>query len=55
MKILHLINSLEIGGAEKLIVDSVPLYNIKRIQTEILILNVNKTSFYDNLIKYNNL
>jgi hypothetical protein len=30
MKIVHIINSLEPGGAEKLLLDTLPLYNKKK-------------------------
>lgn len=39
MKILHLINSLETGGAEKLIVETLPLYAKKGITVDLLLLN----------------
>lgn len=39
MKILHVINCLETGGAEKLLLDTIPLYNKRGIQTDLLLLN----------------
>lgn len=39
MKILHIINSLETGGAEKLIVETLPLYAEKGIVVDLLLLN----------------
>lgn len=39
MRILQVINSLATGGAEKLLLDSLPLYNEKGIQMDILLLN----------------
>ncbi|WP_264552864.1 glycosyltransferase [Flavobacterium sp. N2038] len=39
MKVLHVINSLETGGAEKLLLDTIPLYNKRGIQTDLLVLN----------------
>ncbi|MBB5268178.1 glycosyltransferase [Algibacter amylolyticus] len=39
MKILHLINSLDTGGAEKLILESLPLFNKENIKTDLAILN----------------
>ncbi|MGB3343718.1 MAG: glycosyltransferase [Aequorivita sp.] len=49
MRILQIINSLSIGGAEKLIVDTVPLYQLKGIETDVLLLQNKKTSFWDEL------
>lgn len=39
MKILHVINSLATGGAEKLLLDTLPLYQEKLIVTDLLVLN----------------
>lgn len=39
MKILQVINCLETGGAEKLLLDSIPLYNKRGIQVDLLLLN----------------
>lgn len=39
MKILQIINSLETGGAEKLLLESLPLYNKPGIQMDILTIN----------------
>jgi glycosyltransferase involved in cell wall biosynthesis len=39
MRILHIINSLESGGAEKLVLDTLPLYNKMGIQVDLLVLN----------------
>lgn len=39
MKILHIINSLATGGAEKLLLETLPLYNNKGIQVDLLVLN----------------
>jgi glycosyltransferase involved in cell wall biosynthesis len=39
MKIVHIINSLESGGAEKLLLDTLPLYNNKKIVTDLIVLN----------------
>ncbi|MEG0916298.1 MAG: glycosyltransferase [Myroides sp.] len=38
MKILHIINSLATGGAEKLLLDTIPLYRKKGIEMDILLL-----------------
>ena len=51
MKILQIANSLHIGGAEKLLVDSIPLYRAKGIDMELLLLNGTKTPFYSELEK----
>jgi glycosyltransferase involved in cell wall biosynthesis len=39
MKILQVINSLATGGAEKLLLESIPIYNQKGIKVDILLLN----------------
>ena len=39
MKILQIINSLATGGAEKLLLETVPLYKEKGIQIDVLVLN----------------
>ncbi len=49
MKVLHIINSLNYGGAEKLLLDTIPLYNSKGIETHIFLLDSQKTSFYNEL------
>lgn len=51
MKILHIINNLSAGGAEKLILESLPLYRDKGIDVHLLLLNNNKPAFYEELIK----
>jgi len=51
MKVLQVINSLNIGGAEKLLVDSIPLYKAKGINMELLLLNGTKTPFFYELEK----
>lgn len=45
MKILQIITSLNTGGAEKLLIESVPLYQQKGIETDVLILKDNQTPF----------
>ncbi len=49
MKILHVINSLNYGGAEKLLVDTIPKYKNQGINVELFILNDIKTSFSESL------
>lgn len=51
LKVLQVINSLDTGGAEKLLVDSVPIYINNGIQMDILLLNGEKYPFYEQLIK----
>lgn len=46
MKILHIVNSLSTGGAEKLIVDSVPLYQKRGLKVDVLCLSDKKTPFW---------
>lgn len=45
MKVLHIINSLDTGGAEKLVADSVPLYQKRGIEVDVLLLNDNPSAF----------
>jgi glycosyltransferase involved in cell wall biosynthesis len=45
MKLLHVINSLGTGGAEKLLQESIPLYNKLGIKTDLLLLNGTEHSF----------
>src|SRR5690606_35490159 len=49
MKILQIINSLNIGGAEKLIAESVPLYKNKGISMDVLCLSSKKTVLWEEL------
>lgn len=49
MKILQVINSLHTGGAEKLLLDTIPKYNEKGIVMDLLLLNGEKTPFYKKL------
>jgi hypothetical protein len=39
MKIVHIINSLASGGAEKLLLDTLPIYREKGIEVDLLVLN----------------
>lgn len=51
-KILHIINNLGSGGAEKLLVELVPLLNeISELKVDILLLTDKNNVFYDELIK----
>lgn len=51
MKILHVINNLGSGGAEKLIEEFIPIMNkIENIQADILLLTDKNNVFYDALI-----
>jgi glycosyltransferase involved in cell wall biosynthesis len=45
MKVLHIINSLETGGAEKLIIDTLPLLKAKGIELELLVLKKTNAIF----------
>lgn len=51
MKILHVINSLATGGAEKLLLESLPIYNQKKILSDLLLLNGTQQPFLDELDK----
>ena len=50
MKILHVINSLHIGGAEKLVADLIPLLKQKNLDVEILLLNGEDSSLKKSLV-----
>lgn len=54
MKILHFINSLDTRGAEKLLIESVPLYQKKNIDTDVLCLKNEITLFWKKLSKTSN-
>ncbi|MDR0602847.1 MAG: glycosyltransferase, partial [Bacteroidales bacterium] len=45
MRVLQVITSLGTGGAEKLLVDSIPLYKLKGIDMDLLLLNGTETPF----------
>ena len=49
MKILHVITSLEVGGAEKLMVDLLPQLKGRGVEAELLVFVGNRTMFYDQL------
>ena len=49
MKILQVINSLDTGGAEKLLLETIPLYNKKGIEVDLLLLNGKTTPFLETL------
>lgn len=49
MKILHIISTLNIGGAEKLVTDSVPFYCQKGIRVDVLSLQKSDTVLWDKL------
>jgi glycosyltransferase involved in cell wall biosynthesis len=51
MKILQIITSLYTGGAEKLLVDSIPLYRKMGIDMDLLVLNGDETPFFHSLKK----
>ncbi|MGY5846903.1 glycosyltransferase [Salegentibacter sp. HM20] len=54
MKVLQVINSLGTGGAEKLIIDSLPVYMEKGLEIELLLLNSRATPFLKQLISSSN-
>lgn len=49
MKVLHIINNLSIGGAEKLLIESIPLYSKSQHAFDVVVLNGEKTPFLDQL------
>lgn len=54
MKILHVINRLNTGGAEKLIVETLPKYNAAKIKADLLVLNGQEYPFFKELKSQNN-
>lgn len=53
MKILHIINSLETGGAEKLLVDTLSLYAARGLKVDLLLLNGVRHPFLEELAQKN--
>lgn len=51
MRVLHIITSLSIGGAEKLMVDLLPRLTAKGVEVELLLFIGKRTMFYDLLEK----
>src|SRR5690606_7963420 len=49
MRVLHIINSLETGGAEKLLIDSLSLYRERGVQVDLLLLNGRRTPFFEKI------
>lgn len=54
MKVLHVINSLDTGGAEKLLIDLIPRLQKEHHQVDLLLLNGMRTGFYDCLYNLSN-
>jgi|SRR6218665_246268 len=54
MRVLQIINSLKTGGAEKLLADSVPLYQKKNIKMDVLLLNGTATPIAQKLREESN-
>ena len=54
MKVLQVINSLNFGGAEKLLVDAIPYYLKKGIDVDVLLLNDSHSDFYNKVSAYKN-
>ena len=53
MRVLHIITSLHIGGAEKLMVDLLPRLKAKGVEVELLLFLGNRTMFYEQLEREN--
>lgn len=49
MKILHVITSLQSGGAERLMVDLLPLMKSRGVEVDLCVFNSGRTPFYDEL------
>lgn len=55
MKVLHIINSLNFGGAEKLLYDCIPKFKAQGLDVNIMVLYGKKTFFYNTLEKQHNI
>ena len=55
MRLLQVITSFSIGGAEKLLLDSIPLFIEKGVKVDILILKKDSTPFIETLSKIKNI
>lgn len=53
MKVAHIINNLATGGAEKLLLESIPVYNEKGIDVHLVLLNGIEHPFLEELRKKN--
>ena len=53
MRVLHIITSLNIGGAEKLMVDLLPRLKASGVNVELLLFDGTRTMFYEQLEKEN--
>lgn len=51
IRVLHVINSLAFGGAERLLADLLPLLQQKKVQNHVLVLDDRRSVFADNLVK----
>jgi glycosyltransferase involved in cell wall biosynthesis len=49
MKILQVINWMDTAGAEKLLLETIPIYNKKGVQVDLLLLNGKKSPFFKEL------
>lgn len=55
MKVLHVINSLHTGGAEQLLISTLPLIQKQPVEVDLLLLNGERTPFYQKLQKESNI
>lgn len=53
MKVIHVINRLKTGGAEKLLLDTIPRFNKHGLKTDVLVFNDENTPFYKQLASSN--
>ncbi|WP_264553437.1 glycosyltransferase [Flavobacterium sp. N2038] len=54
MKILHVINNMVTGGAEKLLLDTIPLFNVKNCQVDLLLIDGTDYPYLKKLKEFNN-
>src|SRR5690625_3312144 len=54
LRVLHIINNLGAGGAERLVAEIIPLLNeVENVQADLLLLT-NKNNVFDRILKENN-
>ncbi|CAM4029720.1 glycosyltransferase [Flavobacterium weaverense] len=51
MKVLHVINSLNTGGAEKLLLDTIPLFNQKGVEVDLLVIDGTEYPYLNKIIE----
>lgn len=52
MKVLHVINSLDIGGAQTLLTDSLPRFVEKKVESEVFVLKKSSEGNFEEILKF---